>query len=512
MALAKYFSKDALAISQLLQKGSIDLFEEILNKHVIEIAFDNNIFTSEGLASLDLSIKLISRLYPKIKITDLTGINGKLVEELTAQSKRINSNIEITKENATVKLVLGKTKVLPDNDALIFYIGSDRWLVKFSDERPVGNGTSNLPFAAGFTACIGAANIFRFVFEELIDQKDFDKEISFSLLDLSFKEEEDKSVMLENWGDVSLVGLGAIGNGIMWAFSKLNNIKGNLTVIDHQQVSLSNLQRYILTEESDEGRDKIELAKNKVGSETFIVNCYRETWQTYIKKTRCYRNSVVLTALDSANDRIAVQSSLPNHIFNGFTEQGLLGVSRHVAFLKKACLNCVYLPHGKKKNYSEEVAENLRIPQHEKQIRGRLYDNSLTDAKLMALIAEANQINLQDLNQYLGLPMSEFYTNFVCGGVLLSLKKNSEQNVRLEAPLAFQSALAGILLTSEFFLWKAGHRDENFPVMTHIYPLISFQPKINPYNHELSKDTSTRCICADEDYKRKYSEKWLTNA
>ncbi len=84
MALAKYFSKDALAITQVLN-GTIDMFETILNGSIIEIAFDNSVLSGEGKICLDLLIKLIARLYPKIKITDLSQDLPEVVDRLSSE-------------------------------------------------------------------------------------------------------------------------------------------------------------------------------------------------------------------------------------------------------------------------------------------------------------------------------------------------------------------------------------------------------------------------------------------
>ncbi len=96
MALAPYFSKDALALSQVLEKTTNEEFKSILNSHIVEIAFDNSVKEGEGSVSLDLTIRLLSRLYPKIKISDLTNKNQEIVKKLTEKALAINSNIEIT--------------------------------------------------------------------------------------------------------------------------------------------------------------------------------------------------------------------------------------------------------------------------------------------------------------------------------------------------------------------------------------------------------------------------------
>ncbi len=143
MALASYFSKDALAFSQVLKRATNEEFESILNSHIVEIAFDNSIKYGEGSFSLDLAIRLLSRLYPKIKISDLTDENHEIVEKLTEKALAINSKIEITHETPTISLVIGSTSLDVENSRPILYVGSDYWNAKLSLEHPAGSGSSN---------------------------------------------------------------------------------------------------------------------------------------------------------------------------------------------------------------------------------------------------------------------------------------------------------------------------------------------------------------------------------
>lgn len=507
MGLAKYFSKDVLAITQILNQGSAQCFESILNKNIVEIIFNSNKLTEESKTTLDLSVRLLSRLYPKIKIADLGSGNNNFRVGLKETAIAINSNIEIVEELATVGIVVGEITI-SNSTSKLFYIGSDGWTAKLSTRQAVGSGNSCLPFAAGFAACIAASNIFRFVFRELIADVQFDEDLTISLLDFSFNKSEDNVLEVRSFDDVILAGLGAIGNGVLWTLSKLKHIEGNIVLIDPETVSLSNLQRYVMTKEPDEGVPKSEIAQQSLSDTKFTIQSFQGSWQSYMGKRKSWDLDFVITALDSAKDRIAVQASLPKYIINGFTEQGLLGISRHYQFSETACIGCMYLPSEKKTNRSEEVAKNLGIPQHEKQVRNYLYLNSPIDENLLRLIAESNKIDLQALKHFIGTPMSEFYSNFVCGGVLLSLKTAEKNSIQLEAPLVFQSVLSGILLVAELYLFKAGYRYQSFPNVTHIYPLLPLNYISNPYNHTLPKDKSTRCICSDEDYKSVYNKKW----
>jgi hypothetical protein len=509
MALASYFSKDILAFTQVLKKATNDEFESILNSHIVEIAFDNSIKDGVGSVSLDLAIRLLSRLYPKIRISDLTNENQEIVEKLTEKALTINSKIEITQETPTVSLVIGSTALANDNLHQIIYIGSDYWIAKLSLENPVGNGSSNLPFAAGASVCIGVSNVFRFVFKELIDDCELDNDVNLSLINLTQTDELEKNEIdqIDIDGTI-LVGFGAIGNGFIWALSNTPNIKGRFTIIDPEKIERSNLQRYCLAEEKHIEISKVQIAENLFRDTEIELNPFEGDWAKYLNSNGNWNNELVCIGVDSAKDRIAIQSSLPKSILNAYTENNLIGITRHSNFVESACLSCGFIPKQKVKSYSLIVAENLKIPSQEPLIRKYLYNDTPVNRELIELVAKANSVERNELLQYEGQNISNFYSTVVCGGYLLSKSNSNGEVIDIEAPLAFQSTLAGILLASELIISKLEFRSTKFKNHTQLHPLFPIKRDINPYNHTTDKDKTGRCICNDEDFKKVYMNKW----
>ena len=509
MALASYFSKDALALSQVLEKATNDEFESILNSHIVEIAFDNSIKEGEGSVSLDLTIRLLSRLYPKIKISDLTNDNQEIVEKLTEKALAINSNIEITQEKPTISLVLGSTPLDNDNLRQIIYVGSDYWVAKLSLEYPVGSGSSNIPFAAGASVCIGVSNVFRVLFKELIVDCELDNDVNLSLISLNQTEELEKNELSQiDIDGTILVGFGAIGNGFIWALSNTPNIKGRFTIIDPENIEPSNLQRYCLAEEKHIETLKVQMAENLFRCAEIEVNPFEGDWAKYLNLNGNWKNELICIGVDSAKDRIAIQSSLPKSILNAYTETNLIGITRHSNFVENACLSCGFIPEQKVKSHSFIVAENLKIPDQERLIRDYLYNNMPVDRKLIELVADANSVEINELLHYEGHNINNFYSTAVCGGYLLSKSTSNGGAIDIEAPLAFQSALAGILLASELIISKLEFRNTEFKNHTQLYPLKPIKINVNPYNHTTDRDKTGRCICNDDDFKTVYVDKW----
>lgn len=507
MALAKYFSKDLLAIKQVFSQGSREKFEELLNNHIIEIALDDQAGKNEAQVMLDLLVKLTSRLYPKLKFSYLgTGDGSGIISTCIKKAKSINSQIEIAESTPSFSIILGMTPGGVKDKRI--YVGSNGWEAKLSTASPVGNGNSLNPFGAGVAACLASSNVFRYVFQEFIGRLELDDEVALNISNLNQGSSSNVDFPEIDLGIIHLVGVGAIGNGFLWAISNMRNCKGVLKVIDHQTVSLSNLQRYVCTDELSIGKVKSTLAKELLNDTLFITEPYNMKWAEYVTKANPEKIETVAVAVDSARDRIGIQSSLPSKIVNAFTENNISGITRHLNFGNTACLACGFVPEKKMKDYSQEVADNLGISNLENQVRHYIAYDFPVDDNLLTWISQANGIEMEHLSNFRGQRFSNFYSDAVCGGILLSLTDASHANLKMEAPLAFQSAAAGILLASEIVLLKLGLRQEEFPNSTHLYPLLKIKSTSNPYSTQLSRDSSGRCICSDQDFKLVYSRLW----
>jgi hypothetical protein len=510
MALAEYFSKNLLAISQVLKNGNSGQFQSVLNNTVIGIAFNKDALKHEGKAALDLTVRLVARLYPKIKFIDLNAGDKNLVINLKKLASSINSRIEFVEEEPTLIIVIGNSAVERiATQGAIYYIGSNAWVAKFSPENPLEIGESTNPLGAGVAACIGASNIFRYVFADFLQSPECDDEFSLSLITLNT---DDVNATIKtkqlDIGKIHLIGLGAIGNGFIWALSNAPFLKGTVTIIEPETLALSNLQRYVLAEEKYIGKAKLQMAKDALKESKVDTQIFNGDWAAFLNKNNDWKQEMVVVAIDNANDRIGIQTSLPNKIINAYTENNVIGISRHFDFGNDACLVCMYMPTGKRKSHSQEVADNLNLTQNERFIRDYIFYNKNADEQLLTLVANANNIEIEKLEMFKGMPVQEFYSNVVCGGMLMELRNGDTVVEHIEAPLAFQSAMAGILELAEVIIDKAGLRKEKMQTKTQLYPLSPIKQVANPYNHSLTKDTSGRCICADADFLNAYKNKW----
>lgn len=509
MALANFIDRAATAASQVLANFELATFQETLGNQVIGLAFDGAAARSaEGAASLDLSIRLLARLYPTIAILPLDAAGRDQGKALRRLAKAINPAISFARtiKRASVCVAVGDTIV--SAECPVFYIGSDGWRAKLSSREPIGSGASSNPFGAGAAACFGAANVFRTIFADQLPRGGPDESINLSILTYtqggaSVRTRFDKIDM----GDVHLVGLGAIGNGAIWALSRARGLRGNLHLVDHEDVDLSNLQRYVLALQDDVGSAKALMAANAFSDTEFDIDPHPVKWAEHLNTRKNWLFERVAVAVDNAPDRIAIQGGLPKWIVNSWTQGMDLGVSRHEFDGVRACLACLYMPTGKIKDEDEQIADELRMPEAKLEIRALLQTNKPVDAAFVERVAKAFELSFEALSSYVGQSVRAFHQRAVCGGHLMKLT-NGTQIATAVVPMAFQSALAGIMLSADLVKHAAGYLDAP-TTSTRINLLRPLAPYLNDPR---GKDTSGRCICADQDFLAAYRRKYPKQA
>jgi hypothetical protein len=514
MALADFFDKAALAASHILQGYDMDAFRDRLLSSVIGIVFDNAAVESiEGRRTLELSVNLLARLYPRIAILPLTETENveAIFQELERIAMAINPDIDVARTAATITACVavgGTPSTGIEVASPVIYIGSDGWIAKLSIEHPVGSGASEIPFGAGAAACFGAANVFRVVFGDQLPGGSLDRNFMLSLVDYEVNASMPSNPSLEavDLGETHLVGLGAIGNGTIWALARTPHLKGVLQLVDNERIDLTNLQRYVLATQAHAAvqTEKVLLAVDVLKGSGLTVEPNPCNWAQYLGKRKDWYFERVGIAVDSAEDRRSAQACLPKWLVNAWTQPGDLGISRHGFTGDQACLTCLYFPEGGQKNEDELIAHAIGLPDKILQVREMLYLGSPVDRPWLEAIAAALGVSVGPLLRFEGQPLRRFYSEAICGGVVLQLGGHPKIGAA-EVPMAFQSALAGIMLAAELVSHAARLKLTPPPATTKIdllRPLGTYLSLPNP------KHPSGRCICQDSDYQAAYEAKY----
>lgn len=519
MALAPYFAKITQSASSLLAGFDAGRFTEYLGSQRVALAFDAT-DGPEARATLDLALDLLARLYPAVDVIPLGSDSAghALASRLLNEARRINPAIEggVTFVPGTAAtLVVGKTRAPWDGAGTpTVYIGSDGWLVRASSDHPVGSSHSTNPFGAGAAACIGAANVFRAVFGAQLLRRDLDRDLNLSLVDYELGAAANRNPSLPERIEIDetfLVGVGAIGHGAVWALRRTAGLQGTLHLVDDEGYEDTNAQRYVETVTAEMTSGKVTYAAAILGgglSRELIVAPHPVAWDEYLDQRSDWRLDRIALALDSAEDRVFAQASLPKHIFNSWTQADNLGVSRH-DFPTTACVACLYLPASQRPDLDDLVASALRFQGEDelREIRRFLDTDQPLDQAFIVKIADRVGVAPNVLLPFVGAPLLALYHRAACAGLILQFGGHLGGDIRrVEVPMAFQSAMAGILLAAEVVIDASGIRSDALPVRTEINLL---KPIAGTLCSPEPKHSSGRCICQDPDFLRAYQEKYL---
>lgn len=595
MALAPFFDKTALAAAAVLHGFEREHFAATLERQRIGLAFDTAAAESfEGRTTLLLWVNLTARLYPKLALL-ATGTAATIYRDVLESAARdVNPNIEFVGEIATesattastaaamsadhsgaevcglepVVLVVGDTEAAAfavEPGTTVLYVGSDGWEARLSTSQPVGSGATMLPFGAAAAACLGAANVFRHVFRAQLADAALDDALTFSTLSLMSRVGVDpvRGAKLDahsgelpedvDLGEAVLVGAGAVGQGALWTLARVRCLRGRLHVVDREVVDASNPQRYVLAASADAGTSKVALAHElfrPAGSGLRAVSPTERSglavvphamrWGEFLaSRPQPWRLPRVLVALDSARDRIAVQAALPRWIANAWTQPGDLGLSRHGALGAKACLACLYLPLSASPAHEDVlVADAVGLSTDLMLVRHLLATNAPVDDAVIMRMAAGLGVPVEPLLPFRGRPLRAFYSEAVCGGIVLRLQSHEQARRSGEheaastdradpsashqpvlsngqprdraamVPMAFQSVLAGVLLAATAVADAAGLP---VPPLGQKAVLNLLRPITARLLVPLARHGSGKCLCQDVDYLAAFDAQWSTS-
>lgn len=492
--LADWFGRSAVAAAQVLEGFDEELFRAHLDETVIGVSAAT--VTQEGEALLDMLVRLLARLYPRLAIA-VPGEPGALLAELACS---INPRLELT-DSAGLGVVVGDGEPFAES----IFVGSDGWEALVGTDGPRSTGDSANPFGAGAAACFAGAALFRRVFlSDWAERRD--SGLRFSVLAGERLSTSCQAVTLphELADEAVLAGAGAIGHGAVWALRRLP-VVGRVHVVDPERLELSNMQRYVLTERMDEGAVKVELVTDKTAG--LDLAPYDGDLAMFLAEHGYVWPSMLL-ALDSARDRVSAQASLPKWVANAWTQFGDLGVASHSRFGGDgACVNCMYLPAGETKNEDQLVAEALGIPHLLMQVRILLYTGRGIERDLLQAVAQAIGRPLEILLPFEGRAIRDLYVEGFCGGQVIPLGqagKLATDAHDMHVPLAHQSALAGVLLAAALIRRTI----EGMPETTTVTRIDAMRAVGSYVKQPLRASRDGRCICDDHDFTARYAVKY----
>lgn len=497
MGLADYYGRAAVAASQVVAGFDSDVLRRTLEQTPVGVAFGEDATRSqEGRSLLDLTVRLLARLYPAMSILPGPGCDAE-ADRLAELACGINPLLELDTASPSVGISIGEvtSSVL---DAPVF-AGSEGWDAFVSRSDPQRVGATHNPLGAGAAACMAAGELFNSV----VLGSQPSGPVRFSTFSRAAGS-TDSDVPNDGWvlaEEATLVGVGAVGNAVAWALSR-SPLRGRLHLVDQETVDLSNVQRYVLSARADVGAVKVELASHAFSNDVTAV-AWRKTWAEYLASGGEHR--YVLAALDSAADRRAVQSALPRGVMNAWTQPGDLGVSVHSEFGDEgACLYCLYRPGGAVPNEDEVVAHALGVSGLVRDVRTLLHNGQGIGEAFLGAVAEGLGRPLDALLPFVGRPVRDLYVEGICGGAVLPLGSTGGARQDVHVPLAHQSALAGVLLAAAL-----ARRCISGDVLVTQVTRVDVLGVVSEFATQPAKsDPTSGCICRDQDYVNVYRNKY----
>ena len=195
-------------------------------------------------------------------------------------------------------------------------------------------------------------------------------------------------------------------------------MEGVLRIVDHEVIDLGNLQRYVLAERDDEGKNKVDIVARYFNGKV-RAKAHALKFEDFVV-SEGYSWARMILALDSARDHRAAQASLPQWIANAWTQPGDLGVSSH-DFLNGACVTCLYLPDHGVENEDAVIASALAVPNQLMQIRTLLHNSQGVPRELLDVISASRNIPIERLLPFEGRTVRQLYTEGFCGGAVIPL-------------------------------------------------------------------------------------------
>lgn len=427
---------------------SVDKMQKAVIGIYISIDWYNSI---NGKIALGYLVDILMRMFNTI-IIEVDGINVPDLHLATLMKKAesMKKNIILGNTNvSTISIMIGNDY---KQKQCHIYISCNGWeaysgyeMIKIKAEESLVN-----PIGACLSSAFGAAEVFKCILKEELESAnkklDF-KNNRFSAYTYdhinSCRSPGENPALPEyiNIGETLLVGAGAVGMAFISILRYLDNIGGNLTIIDNEIIDASNLDRYIGVYADSIDKYKTNVAKASLSHlQDLSIIEINSKYQQYVESFGRVIDLAICT-VDNDETRQELQCDLPRILLNGVTGQSTFTVSHH-DFINDGCLGCLY-PIEKDKFVNEEkYSQALGIPVGNFTYS---YENNipLTQTDIDKLI---KYLKNPEINSTLkaGITLREFLSNHeICG------RLNIPGSTQIQGTIGFVSAVPGILLAAE---------------------------------------------------------------
>lgn len=507
MALASYFGRVHDAVASL---GTITGPElgALLGRTAIRVELAPAAGDAAWRPGVELLGNVLGRLYPTLAVSG----PAEAADAFRRAVQLSNPAIEMLDEDAAATTTLRFGDHAPGGDVSVT---ASAWLVSV-DGADDGTQGPPQPLAALAAACVAAGEVFREVFRDVVEGGRSGPQPG--LLELVTGDPRrpapDVGAVGVRLPAAVLAGAGAVGQAAVLAFAASGAV-GELTVVDPEDLELSNVQRYVLSSEADVGTAKVDLVRRRLEGAAWTVDAVRARWGEDPRGGP--RRGVVLVALDTARDRLAVAAGLHKTVYNAWTQPADLGWSRHESFGDEPCLACLYYPASERPSDDELIAAAVRQPRL--RVLSYLVTGAPIGLPLPQIVPVADVPVPPGAEEWLREPLvdaltasgivppdargvwaarsvGELYTAGICGGGLVAQDRQGLP-AEVVVPLAHQSALAGVMLALQLIAAEVpALREVRHRAVEGRLDLMTGLPQVTPRPRERTRG----CFCSDPMY------------
>lgn len=477
---------------------------------------------SSGQLVATFTVNLLARLFPvvqdlviavpedgemqaRIPIFGKPALVATLEAIVQAVGGRVRVSFEPNPSTADIMIGIGQVEA---RAPVAFFVGNRGWIAKISRRGPVAAGQAVNPVGSYAAATFGVAQVWNALLLphkhllkgiELFQVND---EFQFSTFDYS-QRDDGPNPDLPTVFDIdrlTLAGIGAGGSAWVFTIASLPEVRGFPNLIEHDHVTGSNPQRYVIASERNAivSAAKVDLA----------IQCFRGHAGVTAKRialpygdaTRQLSGEdkrIVVAQVHSRSARLQVQQDTPQVLFDGAASERGEFVVRRVAFGRSACLGCEFSEEDNPEGVSaKQYAKVFGLPVL--VFLQKVRDNdTYTEADLAVMGSYRRKGQAADVR----LPgVGERHSDWarsLCGVIRIS-------ELDEEVPIPHAPVLVGILLAGEVL------KEITFPdAVLDSYFQGTVIGRMSPKIGVNRRHPRQGCrICQNELFQRQYERAW----
>jgi hypothetical protein len=330
-------------------------------------------------------------------------------------------------------------------------LGASGWSAHFSlrDTQPVADSPN--PLGALAAGTLGAAEIFKVVFEPYLRNVYRPTGYSLSLLDYGPGGTAEPDLPDRIDLDATLFGCGSIGCGLVLGVLATPRLHGSLTVVDNGRFDEGNPYKYALLDWTT-AEDKLAKASwaaqslNDLAGERITARGFVGTAESYVASLpEDYQLPLAVSAVDTVLARWQIQDALPGQIVNAGITGTTVEVSVH-GFGEGPCLACVGLQTEIESWDAKPIADATGLPPTRvyELIRGN-EPLTVDDLSVLRTASRLPADTMSRIEVYQGQPLLSLWNRVAYSQAAVQVGSAPP----VQVTTAFVSAFASVLLLTE---------------------------------------------------------------